>query len=100
MQKISLKKARVAAVVAAAMLGSACATITEEQFAAVESKVNNALSEARSAAAAANNALNVAGEANEAARSAQATAETALSCCNENADRIEQLLERSVGGYK
>jgi len=100
MEIISLKNVRIAAVVAAATLGAACATVTEEQLAAVESKANNALSEARSAAASANNAMNVAGEANEAARSAQATAETALSCCNDNADKIEQLLEKSVGGYK
>ena len=100
MNNRSLKNARNLAVVAVALLGSACATVTPEQLAAVESKANSAMSEARDARASANNAFQIANEANELARSAQTTAEAALSCCNDNADKIDQLLERSVGGYK
>lgn len=100
MNNRSLKNARNLAVVAVALLGSACATVTPEQLAAVESKANSAMSDSRDAMARANNAFQVANEANELARNAQSTAEAALSCCNDNANKIDQLLERSVGGYK
>ncbi len=96
MQKSRHLVARAGAVAAAAALLSACATITPEQLSAVEAKANNALSEARSAAGAANNALNVASEAAEAARQAQNTADAALSCCNENADKIERMFEQAM----
>ncbi|MBT8446703.1 MAG: hypothetical protein KJO38_06125 [Gammaproteobacteria bacterium] len=96
MQKSRNLVARACALTAAAALLTGCATVTPEQFSALEAKANNALSEARTAAGAANNALNVASEAAEAARQAQSTADAALSCCNENSDKIERMFEQAM----
>lgn len=87
---------RVAAIVVAAGLMTACETITKEQFDAVSQTANNALSEARAAQGAANNALNRASEAAEAARRAQSTADAAQACCNDNSEKIDRMFNQTM----
>ena len=62
----------------------------------VEAIAKQALQQAEAAAERANNALSVASEASFAASKAQNTAESALSCCNENKDKIDRALERTM----
>ncbi len=87
---------RLSAVALAAALASGCATITQEQLDAVAATANTALSEARDASAAASNAQNVASEAAYSASQAQKAAESALACCNGNADKIERMFEKAM----
>lgn len=84
---------RISALVLAAGVAAGCSTVTKEQLAEVRSTANTALSEARAAQSAANNAQNVASEAAEAARRAQRTADAAQTCCNENTQKINNMLE-------
>ncbi len=92
----SKKFIRFSALAFTAALASGCATITQEQFAAVQATANNALEEARLAAAKADNAHTIASEAAFAASEAQKTAESALACCNDNADKIERAFEKAM----
>ncbi|MEM7467255.1 MAG: alanine-zipper protein [Pseudomonadota bacterium] len=75
---------------------SACATVTPEQLAAVESKISSAASDARNAASTANKALEVANGAAAAASAAQSAADAAMACCNDNKDRIERMFEQTM----
>ncbi len=88
--------ARVSALALAAALATGCATVTQEQLDAVQATANSALSEARSASAQASNANKVASEAAYAAQQAQKTADAALACCNDNADKIESMFEKAM----
>lgn len=75
---------------------SGCASVKPEQLAAVEAKINSAMSEARSASSAAKSALDKANTASAAAEKAQATADATLACCGENKDRIERMFEQTM----
>ncbi len=82
---------------------SACAVVTSKDLAAVESKANSAMSEARKAGSAASDAMKTAQAAQAAADAAAATAaeaksaaDAAMSCCNENKDRIERMFEQTM----
>ncbi|MCZ6892480.1 MAG: alanine-zipper protein [Gammaproteobacteria bacterium] len=82
---------------------SACSTVDSKQVSAIEAKANSAISEARSAASTAQNAMKAAEAAQAAADAAAATAaeakstaEAAMSCCNENKDRIERMFEQTM----
>lgn len=82
---------------------AACSTVSPEQLSAVEAKATSAMSEARSAASTASNAMKAAQAAQAAAdaaaataNSAKSTAEAAMSCCNENKDRIERMFEQTM----
>lgn len=86
-----------AAVLAASFsLMGGCATITPEQFAAVESMAKSAAEDANSAMGTANNALAVANEANYTATEAQKTAEMALNCCNENSTKLDRMFQKAM----
>ena len=67
---------------------SACSTVDSKQVSSIEAKANSAMSEARSAASAAQNAMKAA--------EAKSTADAAMSCCNENKDRIERMFEQTM----
>lgn len=75
---------------------SACASVTPEQLAAVESKISSAVSDARKANSTANKALEVANGAAAAASAAQSAADAAMACCNDNKDRIERMFEQTM----
>lgn len=88
--------ARSAALALLLGLSTGCATITQEQFDAVQSTANNALSEARSARSAADSAAAAARSAQSAANAAQRTADEALACCRDNSDKIERMFEKAM----
>jgi len=73
-----------------------CANITKEQFDAVSSAANSALSEARAAKSSADGAARAAADAASAAARAQSTADQALACCNDNSQKIERMFERAM----
>ena len=75
---------------------SGCATITPEQFEAVKAQAASAAADANQALDTANNALNVANEANITAMDAQAKAGEALTCCHDNASRIERAFRQTM----
>ncbi len=74
---------------------SACGA-TPEQMAAIERTAQQALDEARAATSKADNAHSVASEAAYAASKAQSAADEALSCCNENRNRIDRAFEKQM----
>ena len=96
MQNALSVTARAVLVAAAVGVLSACATVKPEQLAAVEAKVNSAMSEARAAASAAKGAMDAANAASQAAARAQSTADAAMACCGENKDRIERMFEQTM----
>ncbi len=96
MQNELFKITRLTALVLAFGLASGCAYITQEQFDAVSSTANNALSEARSAKSAADGAARAAADASAAAARAQSTADQALACCNDNSEKIERMFEKAM----
>ncbi len=79
-----------------AALATGCATVTQEQLDAVQATANNALSEARLASKQASTAHTIASEAAYAAQQAQKSAESALACCNDNADKIDRAFEKAM----
>lgn len=96
MQKTLTLAVRITIVAIAAAGLTACATVKPEQLAAVEAKVNSAMSEARAASSTAKSAMDAATAASSAAAKAQSTADAALSCCGENKDRIERMFEQTM----
>jgi len=96
MQYMSKVLARCAALALVTILFAGCAAITQEQFDAVKSTANNALSEARSAKSAADGAASAARSAQSAANAAQRTADEALACCRDNSDKIERMFEKAM----
>ena len=96
MQKSLFLTVKVAVVTIVIGALSACATVTPEQLSAVEAKASSAMQEARSASSTAKSALDAANKAAEAAASAQDAAQAAMSCCNENKDRIERMFEQTM----
>ena len=86
------------AVIAVAMgaLSGCASSVKPEQLAAVEAKINSAMSEARSASSAAKSAMDAATAAAAAAAQAQSTADAAMACCGENKDRIERMFEQTM----
>jgi hypothetical protein len=92
----------VIAVVMGALSGCA-SSVKPEQLAAVEAKINSAMSEARSASSAAKSAMDAATASADAATAAaaaaaqaQSTADAAMACCGENKDRIERMFEQTM----
>ncbi|MEM7543399.1 MAG: Lpp/OprI family alanine-zipper lipoprotein [Pseudomonadota bacterium] len=79
---------------------SACSTVTPEQLSQLESKLmseaRGASSKAQQAMTAAEAAQSAADAAAAAAAEAKSTAEAAMSCCNENKDRIERMFEQTM----
>jgi hypothetical protein len=73
-----------------------CATVSPEQLAAVEARANAAANEAKSARQAADGAMQRSSEANTAAERAQSTADSALSCCRENTDKIDRMFKKAM----
>lgn len=86
------------AVIAVAMgaLSGCASSVKPEQLAAVEAKINSAMSEARSASSTAKSAMDAAAAAAAAAAQAQSTADAAMACCGENKDRIERMFEQTM----
>ena len=78
-----------------AMVGG-CATITQEQFDAVKAQAQSAAADASQALDTANNAMNVANEANITALDAQDKVGEALTCCYDNAARIERAFKDTM----
>lgn len=87
---------RTVAVAVAFGLTTGCTYVTKEQFDAVSSTANNALSEARAAKSAADSAAAAARQAQSTAEAAQRTADEALACCRDNSDKIERLFEKAM----
>jgi len=72
------------------LAGCAAPAAQEDRLAEIQRLAEQALEEARAAAGQATNALSVASEASFAATQAQNAAESALSCCQENRDKIDR----------
>jgi len=101
MQKHLKAVSRLSALVLTVGLAAGCATT--DQINSLTTTANNALSEARSAMSAAgaaqstaDRALAAANSASAAASQAQQSAGSALSCCNDNSDKIERMFERAM----
>ena len=90
-----VKLLKITAVLLGLALTSACASPDKmAKMAELERQVQRALDAAGAAGEKADRALSVASEASYSADQAQATAESALRCCNENSDKIERAFER------
>lgn len=85
---------RITALVLAAGVVAGCDYVTKAQLDEVKSAANSALSEARAAKTSADNAQKTASEAAEAARRAQRTADGAQTCCNDNTQKIQGVLDK------
>lgn len=96
MRKDFLRITRLVLLALAFATATGCAYITQEQFDAVSSAANSALSEARAAKSSADDASRAAGNAAAAAARAQSTADQALACCNDNSEKIERMFERAM----
>ncbi|MCC7412928.1 MAG: hypothetical protein IT495_15040 [Gammaproteobacteria bacterium] len=96
MRNVSRNVLRVSALALVLGLATGCSTVTKEQFDAVSSTANNALSEARAAKSSADAAMSAAKQAQSAAEGAQRTADEALACCRDNSDKIERLFEKTM----
>ena len=75
---------------------SGCASITPEELDAVRATADQALSEARTATAGAEEAKRIAANAQNTANSAAQAASQAQACCAANTDRIERMFERTM----
>lgn len=93
MQTKFLKVSAVAFVLA---LASGCTQITKEEFEAVKSTANTALSEARAAKSAADSAASAAAAAQSTADEAKRLADEATACCRANSDKIEKLFKEKM----
>jgi hypothetical protein len=96
MSNAMMGRLKLAAVCTVLGLASACSTVTPEQLSAVDAKATSAQADARTAATNAANALKAAQAAQEAAAAAQAAADAAMACCNENKDRLDKMLEKTM----
>ena len=90
------KLVKVSALAFVLAMCAGCQQITREEFEAVKSTANTALSEARSAKSAADSAANAASAAQNTANEAQKTAEEANSCCQANTSKIEELFKQKM----
>ena len=77
----------------AAVLGLLSGCATTEQIKAIEAKADKAMEAASNAGDRANNAQSTANQALDAARKAQAAADAAQTCCKENSEKINRLIE-------
>ena len=90
------KFVKVSALAFVLAMGAGCQQITREEFEAVKSTANTALSEARAAKSAADSATNAATAAQNAANDAQRAADEANSCCQANTAKIEDLFKKKM----
>jgi hypothetical protein len=93
----------IAALFAVVSATGGCARVTPQQLAAVETKTDRAMAEARDAKTTADKSASAAAAAQKTADAASAKAadahrlaEEAMSCCNQNKDRIERMFERTM----
>lgn len=103
MTNLTIARLQIPALCLALVFVSACSTVSPEQLAAVEAKVSSAVSDARQAASTAQGAMKAAQAAQAsadaaaaAAAEAKSTADSAMSCCNGNKDRIERMFEQTM----
>jgi hypothetical protein len=87
---------RTAGIAIAIGILAGCANVTPEQLQAVDSKATSAMAEARKASSAAAAADAKAQTATDMAANAQTAADAAMSCCNDNKDRIERMFEQMM----
>jgi predicted nucleic acid-binding Zn-ribbon protein len=87
---------KVSAVAFALALASGCAQVTKEEFEAVKSTANTALSEARAAKSSADSAASAAAAAQSTADEAKRMAAEANACCQANSDKIEKLFKEKM----
>jgi hypothetical protein len=75
---------------------SGCASVSPEQLAAVEAKINAASKEAQAAKKEADAAMQRSSEAAAAADRAQGTADSATTCCRETSDKIDRAFTKKM----
>jgi len=90
------KFVKLSALAAVLAMAAGCQQITREEFEAVKSTADTALSEARAAKSAADAAAAAASSAQASADAAKAAADQANACCAANSDKIDQLWNRMM----
>lgn len=93
---MQMKFVRVSALAMVLAMAAGCQQITREEFEAVKSTADTALSEARAAKSSADAASATASAAQATADEAKAAADQANACCAANSDKIDQLWNRMM----
>jgi hypothetical protein len=91
---MQMKFVKVSALAMLLAMTAGCQQITREEFEAVKSTADTALSEARAAKSAADAAAAAASAAQASADAAKSAADQANACCQANSDKIQQLWDR------
>ena len=91
---MQMKFVKLSALALILAMGAGCQQITREEFEAVKSTADTALSEARAAKSAADAAASAASAAQASADEAKRAADEANACCKANSDKIDQLWNR------